>query len=182
MSADPHSPAPAEAIRFEVLRDAAAGARLAPAILLSLGIFGVRLGVGHLLGDPVPVQLGDLFVSAAVAATPMWFWLKNRQRARYVGTLATADDFVDYYRAQKQEEIGSLRRILWLLALLVMLFVPLALLLPRLIGPLPRSPLPLWTVGLAGLALWIAFVVWAVVRMRRAGRILAALVDEATRR
>jgi hypothetical protein len=174
--ADPHSP---EAIRLAVLRDAAKAARPAPWILLSLAILGARLAVGRLLGDPLHEQLRDLLSGSVVAAAPIWFWLKNRQRAQYVRTLSTADDFVDYYRAQKQEEVGNLRRILWLLALMVVLFVPLALLMPVLAGPLPPSSL--WTVGLAGLALWLAFVVWAVVRLRRAAGILATLAADPTR-
>jgi hypothetical protein len=179
---DPHSPAQAEAIRLAVLRDAARGAGPAPWILLSAGILGARLGFGRLLGDSWREQLRGLLGAGVVAAVPIWFWLKNRQRARYVRTLSTADDFVDYYRAQKQEEVGNLRRLLWLLVLMVLLFVPLALLLPRLTGPLPPAPLPPWIVGLACLALWLVFVVWAAVRMRRAARILAALAADPARR
>jgi Flp pilus assembly protein TadB len=160
-------------IRRAVERRAAASRRLLPWLLLSLALFATLVGARRGLGG----HLGaiDLAAALVIASGPLWAGYKSRQRARYLATLSTPEEFLDYYRAQQQEEASDAQRLLWLLLLPLGLFVlPVTLLLPRL-GHGGRNLRLLAAVALVVVAL----VVWLVRRIRRARRVLATLPPHA---
>lgn len=160
-------------IRREVERRAAASRRMWPWLVLSLAVLATLVGARRGLGGHVGA--GDLVAALVVASGPSWAGWKNRQRARYLATLSTPEEFLDYYRAQKQEEANDAQRLLWLLIFPLVLFVlPVTLLLPRL-GHVPLDGRLLAAVGLAVVAL----VVSLVRRMRQARRVLASLPTSA---
>ena len=161
-------------IRRQIERRAVASRRLAPWLLASLALLAALVGVRRGLGG----HAGAIDVAAAIviASGPLWAGYKSRQRARYLATLSTPEELLDYYRAQQQEEASDAQRLLWLLLLPLGLFVlPVTLLLPRL-GHAERNLRLLAAVGLVVVAL----VAWLVRRIRRARRVLATLPTHAS--
>ena len=158
-----------EDVRRQVERDAAANRRLGPWLLSSLGFLAALLAAKRALGGAIGAV--DVAIALVMASGPLLAGWKSRQRAAYVATLTTPEEFLDYYRAQKQEEASNARRLLWLL-LLPMIFVVLPL---SIVMPMQGFGAPKWS----GVALLVpivgALAVWLVRRMRRARRILAAL-------
>jgi hypothetical protein len=145
---------------------------MTPWLLVSLALLAALVGARRFVGGHVGAV--DLVAAIVIAGGPLFAGWKNRQRAQYLATLTTPEEFLDYYRAQKQEEARDAQRLLWLLLLPLVLFVlPIALMLHRL-GQLPLDA-RLWTAMAAIGVVIVALVAWLVRRVRNARRILATL-------
>ena len=163
-------------IRREIERGAAGG-RMTPWLLTSLALLATLVGARRLAGGHVGTA--DLVAAIVIAGGPLFAGWKNRQRAQYLATLTTPEEFLDYYRAQKQEEARDAQRLLWLLVLPLVLFVlPIALMLHRL-GQLPLDA-RLWTALAAMAVVIVVLVAWLVRRIRKARRLLTTLNSPST--
>ena len=160
-------------LRREIERGARGG-RMTPWLLASLALVAALVGARRFAGG----HLGgvDLAAALVIGGGPLFAGWKSRQRAHYLATLTTPEEFLDYYRAQKQEEARDAQRLLWLLLLPLGLFVLPILFMLRRLGQLPLDA----RLVAAALVVVVALVAWLVRRIRHARRALAALTTHST--